>query len=722
MLETEVNLIERLEKLLENNSVDIVSIVDKASDVVAPVWPLKNFIACNPLLGLEARPFEDAVHTAKMSRALCAYDELNRYMISWCAAYLDEGQAALEMPRNSDGFYATWSDLIGFDARFLEAISTKKSWFTALPQSASEVVLYCLKALNVPVDSYEDYIRSHFASLAGFAGYIKWKSESGASEKKSISLMQYLAVRLAMSHLLDLKVESAPASESIDLESMFEREKVYRQMLIKSIQSQNPPQVTSNQVQAQVVFCIDVRSGSLRKWLESFGNIETYGFAGFFGLPLSVKKLDGHSFESYPALLSEGYRVSEKPVSNEEYWTGRYERANRVLDIVRRLYGDLKYNFATTFALAEMLGSICGALMLFRTASCRISAKVKSWYNTLLFPQVATKPDLSSLSFKTQLEHAENALKMMGLVQNFSPIVVICGHASCVQNTPYASVLDCGACGANHGGFNARVFVEICNRTEIREALRLKNIDIPAETRFLAALHNTVTDELTLYDADFTDSGIQNLQDTIEKASKLTAIERAKSHYGASEAVLRSANWAEVRPEWGLARNAAFVVGPRSLTKNIDLDGRVFLHSYEWEDDPSGKYLEVILTAPLVVAEWINMQYLFSSLDPVIFGSGSKITHNVVGKFGVMQGNASDLMHGLPLQSLKRQDTQDYHEPMRLLAIVHAPRERIKAIVDRHEVLQRLVYNGWISLVCIEQVQDEVYELDRNGRWNYAKL
>jgi uncharacterized protein YbcC (UPF0753/DUF2309 family) len=180
----------------------------------------------------------------------------------------------------------------------------------------------------------------------------------------------------------------------------------------------------------------------------------------------------------------------------------------------------------------------------------------------------------------------------------------------------------------------------------------------------------------------------------------------------------RSADWSEVRPEWGLARNAAFIVGPRELTREVDLDGRCFLHSYDWEADDSGAILTTILTAPMVVAQWINSQYLFSTVDNAAYGSGSKATQNVTGKLGVMQGNASDLMHGLPLQSVYSAAGKAHHEPLRLLAVVHAPRERLDAIIRGQEVLRKLFGNGWVTLACLEPAEDRAHVLGRDFGWH----
>jgi uncharacterized protein YbcC (UPF0753/DUF2309 family) len=190
------------------------------------------------------------------------------------------------------------------------------------------------------------------------------------------------------------------------------------------------------------------------------------------------------------------------------------------------------------------------------------------------------------------------------------------------------------------------------------------------------------------------------------------------SSKGVKEAIRKSVNWSETRPEWGLAKNAAFIVGPRTLTEKLDLQSRCFLHSYDFRLDSDGKYLETILTAPMIVAQWINTQYFFSAFNPIIFGSGSKITHNVVGKIGVMQGNGSDLMHGLPLQSIQSTDIDPYHVPIRLLTIVLASKDTLNTIIKKHSNLQDLFFNHWVKLISIDPIDLKIYELEKKDIWN----
>jgi uncharacterized protein YbcC (UPF0753/DUF2309 family) len=179
----------------------------------------------------------------------------------------------------------------------------------------------------------------------------------------------------------------------------------------------------------------------------------------------------------------------------------------------------------------------------------------------------------------------------------------------------------------------------------------------------------------------------------------------------------RSADWSQVRPEWGLSGNTAFVIGRRELTKGLNLQGRVFLHSYEHREDPSGRLLEVLMTGPQVVAQWINMEHYFSTVDNEVYGSGSKIYHNVVGRIGIMSGPWSDLRLGLAWQTVMN-GAHPYHEPMRLLTVIEAPREQIDALIDRHEILQHFYRNEWVHLVAVDPDQGGLYRYHPGGRWN----
>jgi len=126
--------------------------------------------------------------------------------------------------------------------------------------------------------------------------------------------------------------------------------------------------------------------------------------------------------------------------------------------------------------------------------------------------------------------------------------------------------------------------------------------------------------------------------------------------------------------------------------------------------------LEAIMTAPLVVAQWINMEHYFSTVDNEVYGSGSKVYHNVVARVGVMSGVSSDLRIGLPAQTVFN-GAEPYHEPMRLLTVIEAPRERIRAIILKHPLLERLFDLEWVSLVALDPDDLKLYQYEVMTGW-----
>jgi len=114
------------------------------------------------------------------------------------------------------------------------------------------------------------------------------------------------------------------------------------------------------------------------------------------------------------------------------------------------------------------------------------------------------------------------------------------------------------------------------------------------------------------------------------------------------------------------------------------------------------------MTGPQVVGQWINTEHYFSTTDPEVYGSGSKVYHNVVGRFGIMSGPQSDLRTGLARQSVMN-GPEPYHEPLRLFVVIEAPRERISEIMQRQPSLLRLYDNEWVHLVAIERESESIF-------------
>jgi len=327
--------------------------------------------------------------------------------------------------------------------------------------------------------------------------------------------------------------------------------------------------------------------------------------------------------------------------------------------------------------------------------------------------------------------HAERILRAMTMTANFGRLVLLAGHGSSTVNNPHATGLDCGACAGQTGEASARVVAALLNDPAVRLGLRERGIDIPEDTWFLAGLHDTTTDAVRLFDLDDVPPAqarnLDQLRQWLEQAAGLARMERAAllGMAGLPDRALeaqvrrRSRDWSQVRPEWALANNAAFIAAPRQRTAHIDLGGRAFLHEYVHEKDHDFRMLELIMTAPMVVANWINLQYYGSVVDNRRFGSGNKVLHNVTGgAIGVLEGNGGDLRVGLPLQSLH--DGQRWvHEPLRLSVFIEAPEAAIDDIIGRHELVRQLVENAWLHLFRIA-ANGSVHRRVARGIWERA--
>lgn len=493
-------------------------------------------------------------------------------------------------------------------------------------------------------------------------------------------------------------------------------ERGYRDRLLAAIAGHRPAPSPRTRPSAQAVFCIDARSEGLRRHLEARGDYETLGFAGFFAVSMRFRALGStRSRALCPVLVTPRVEVEERPAAGDE------ARAERLIGTRRADAGaaaslhDAKYGAGSAFTLAEVAGWFLGPWAAGRTFAPGLLARWRDRASRRLQPGVLTEPTVAAetsgigYTLDERVLFAQTALTTMGLTEGFAPLVLLCGHGSRTENNPYAAALDCGACGGAHGGPNATVAAAILNDPGVRVALAEVGIVIPADTWFIAGEHDTTADRVDLLDSHRVPAthqeALASLARDLEQAGATLAAERAARLPAADTAqparhvMTRGRDWAQVRPEWGLARNAAFIVGPRAVTAGLDLECRTFLHSYRPEVDEEGTALETILTAPMVVAQWINAQYYFSTVDPQVFGAGDKTLHNPLGGVGVLVGHDGEVRVGLPWQSVMDGE-RPYHEPMRLLTVVQAPLDRIEAIIARNAILQDLFGGRWVTLVA----------------------
>jgi uncharacterized protein YbcC (UPF0753/DUF2309 family) len=461
----------------------------------------------------------------------------------------------------------------------------------------------------------------------------------------------------------------------------------------------------------QAVFCIDVRSEVFRRALESTsGTVHTRGFAGFFGLPIDYTPAGSAlTRPQLPGLLAPALHVTDAVPTDVAA-----ARADRLHDHGR--WEEFRHDPSSVFSFVESMGLAYGAKLLTDGRPRRTAERWEAEGLDAAHRDAAPHLELVDTDPAAAAGIGRRVLTAMGLLDGFAPIVLLCGHGSTSANNPHAAGLDCGACGGQTGEVNARVLAGLLNAPAVRRELSALGIDVPASTWFVAALHDTTTDTVALFDTGQAPAGhrtpIAELAGVLRAAGERARAERANAR-GLGALVdapadlerathARAHDWSQVRPEWGLAGNAAFVVAPRARTRGIDLQGRAFLHDYDWRLDTDRSVLTLILTAPMVVTNWINLQYYASTVDNHRYGSGNKVLHNVVGgHLGVFEGNGGDLRIGLPMQSL-HDGTTLMHRPLRLSVFVEAPAEAIDAVIAAHPVVEDLVHGQWLHFLRID--------------------
>jgi len=642
---------------------------------------------------------------------------------AWAAGYFDEGQALWAAPRGR-GAYGAWRAVATHDLTpEIVGLSGFAAHVSEAPESAPGAVARVAQRIAIPVEALETYFQEMLLTLGGWAQYARyrlWQAELGGGVDATIT--DFLAIRLIWeAALFDLyehqisvrwktivALHTRPVTPTADhvVDSILQEasERAAQRILAERLAAPGAA-ATDSRPALQVAFCIDVRSEVFRRALESVNpEIQTLGFAGFFGLTASHRRFASDVQElRLPVLLTAGLTTCAGGPGD-----ATSDQAARFKARAKRAWGRFKLAAVSSFAFVEATGPVYASKLV----SDALGLKATPAPND---PAPRLDPDLD---LATRTKAAETVLRAMSLTANFAKLVLLAGHGANVVNNPHASGLHCGACGGYSGEVNARLLAALLNDLEVRKGLVPQGIEIPGDTLFLGALHDTTTDTVTLYADDQPSasnrSDIRQAKVWLEAAAVISRSERAlRLPRAAGEGSLtrRSRDWSEVRPEWALAGCKAFIAAPRRRTAGKTLEGRAFLHDYDWKVDRDFGVLELILTAPVVVASWISLQYYGSTVAPTVFGAGNKLLHNVIGGIGVVEGNGGVMRAGLPWQSVH--DGEGYvHEPLRLSVCIEAPREAMTEILKRHDGVRALFDNRWLHL----------FSLDDAGRmaWRYA--
>ncbi|MFK7826452.1 MAG: putative inorganic carbon transporter subunit DabA [Oligoflexales bacterium] len=778
--------------------------IDEASKVLMPSWPLQNAVAVNPFWNFKNKNFAESLTTLEQSIGCKLFLPISNYLekisegnlelkdltkvlrdrridggnaqiflenakafsqsegpnaypsiiefffnkevdelvrndlCKHLMAYFDERQALVSASEKKHSFWNFWFETQEYDhamyhmgfRKFKDSLNELKSL------SHEQAIAHILTHFGFKSSKHKVlYMQTLIGKVLGWGSqfaYQAWQKSLGYAGNPSGKTEELLAVCLAYEYGLAKSQQKSSISyvELFNTDIGFQNlwinkaRNVLQESWERSIQKRTVRKLNTKKPKSQkpwcsMVFCIDVRSEMIRRTIENhIPGVSTKGFAGFFGLPTDFKVPNKREASHHlPVLLPAAYQVKVK------------EEQDSQLTLARSFIKHVRKLPYSSFFYVEVFG-LLSAWQLLRDSFAKFFQRL-NLRNTIENEIVDKDLEIKSVTGE-DLDKSDIAnrcttiLKHMGLTKDFPDFVLLVGHTSKASNNAFQSSLTCGACGGHGGELNARVLAHMLNDTDTRSKLAANGIKIPPNTKFLAAIHETVSDRILLFPYGHLEakqvSKLKALELDLANASIAATAERDVSRSTEKRLTTESTrpfNWSEVRPEWGLAGNHSFIVAPRWRTQGQDHASRAFLNDYDWKQDQDFASLELIMTAPMIVTNWINMQYYASVVAPKKYGSGSKTIHNIFGETGVLQGNGGDLQIGLPLESIH--DGKNFiHDPLRLSVYIEAPQKAIENIIAKHETVRELIDNKWLYIVRIDSESGECFL--RQGKTNYESL
>ncbi|MBR7889133.1 DUF2309 domain-containing protein [Marinomonas sp. A79] len=697
------------------------------------------------------RNIADLADQYRPANKMSWHDEITHQVSQFCAAHYQEQSPTLrQKSANQDlDLYAHWREITIEDKglSILMGEANLSDYFRALPSNQDDMSALVIHDLSLNHLACENstldfYAHALLLDINGWSSYLAYLNDFAHQAPEAPNenhVASLLAIKMAWGWVVWCYLKDTNNATFKAIERQWQQQSQHRMALIEQHQAahlslkvwamafelseQNalhrtllsiPVQKTSSAQKTppalQAVFCIDVRSEVFRRALEAQSHaIQTFGFAGFFGLPIEYRAKDSQfTRPQLPGLLQASITVTETESDDQQVHHQQQEaRWHR--------WG---HAAPASFSMVESMGWWYAFKMFKQTLFSKQQANPVN----RLAPNTAwtLQQKGRTLSPQDKADLAMGILTNMG-IQDYADTVLLVGHGSQTSNNLHAAGLECGACGGQSGEVNVKVLASLLNDPQVRVLLNHMEANIPATTQFVAAMHNTTTDQLTCYDHQPNAAFSGWFEQAMYAAQKERALLLDPTLVDVSnktrhKAFLQRANdWSQVRPEWGLANNHSFIIAPREKTRSMNLHGRSFLHDYQAKQDPDFATLEKLITAPMLVAHWINMQYNLSVTDNFKFGSGDKVLHNAVGgNIGVFEGNGGDLRIGLSKQSL-HDGERWMHTPVRLAVYIDAPQQAIADIIAKHELVRHLVDNDWLYLY---QWQDQTLSRYYQGHWS----
>lgn len=738
--------------------------IQKIVEKVAPVWDLDSYIAVNPFLGYAEKGFDQALRywegvletsllptpeildqkpTQPSDKSLLEseYSMLNMVLGGFLGSYIDKEISYWKSPWKELSLWEGFLEWVDYDPIWRKAESLSKKKFSNRPNLKKKNLspnpvqaILEMSGLDPQVNS--DWLEEWSIRFQGWAGYFRrdvWLKEmkDDCDAIGLLAILVYTKLRLPILFQYDLGQDSLRDRElsRLQREKSFQERKRYLVLAENRYQSELFQKLRESAAQSQkkrgvekygsdgsdliakprvrFLFCIDVRSESIRRHLENQSErIETDGFAGFFGMPISWDYWTEQNLSHSPALI-------QPPIQLGSALNISKAKPSRTVLKTKAWIQKIKRTFPIGFQYVEGAGFLSALGMISKTLKKSIGVS-----DIRAVSESDLDAAIQSLSLDTKVALAKGLLNHLGWNENFPEVVIIVGHTSHTTNNPHEAGLACGACSGQSGELSARIASKILNDRFVRSILgnNENQLLVPERTIFLPAVHETVSDRILVGESEDLNP---ELGKEIHEWVRIAQLENEKEKerllgLEAGRGLARTKDWAEVFPEAGLAGCASFIIASRVHTRGLDLGGKSFLNTYDWRKDTEDQTLDLLLSAPAVVGSWINLQYYASTVAPASLGAGNKLLHSPLGNRGVWEGNHWNLRAGLPLQSVYNGE-RFLHDCLRLSILVEAPKEKIDRILDKQDTFRNLVFGQWVYLVSWDPENNEFWTRSSEG-------
>lgn len=693
------------------------------------------------------------------NRLLRLQSDLGPRLFRLLGNYMDQGIAQWSMPGAENGLWSSLGQLVEDSIFPIEGLSSP-SCRRLLKCTAQEAMAFVLeRILGEQHQLFERYLEEMLLSHPGWSGMVAFleKNPQSLLEPRSVKLQDAISLELLLelsfcekelgegfkplitpeklhklAVILDAQASNHSTSDQNVVRALWQEayEWSYYEKVLGLLQDQKTHPIPENKTPAktQLFFCIDDRECSLRRHLEEIDeDLKTWGVPGFFGIDWYFKSAGSNfALKMCPAPVQAKYLVEEIPNPFHEKRIKASPLPWRGVDPSSGRNSLLRGFFAT---------QVWGLLHGFKLAWSIFLPSAKrpnDLYNKHIAPEgvldihrkeEANPKDglLRGFTVEEMADRVQSVLKSVGCLSDFSPLMVFVAHGASSVNNPYFAAYDCGACSGRPGAANARAFVQMANDFKVRNVLHQRGLHLSPDIHFVGAFHDTTRDELTFFHEEFLPKShvpqLLALKETLNKALENNAKERCRrfelvrkdiSPANALRHVRQRAHSIfEPRPELNHATNCLCIVGTRELTRGSFFDRRAFLQSYDWKQDPNGDVLVTLLNAVVPVCGGINLEYYFSRTDSERYGSGTKLSHNVMGLLGVANGIEGDLLTGLPTQMT------ELHPPLRLLMVIEQEPEIVLTCLEKSPPLKKWICHEWIRLACLSPSTGKMFFFEK---------